>query len=140
MKLVITRENLWVSAINDKPGGLNGKLDLLAQAGADLQFVLARRAPDKPGKGVVFLAPLKGPKQLSAARKAGFHKSRSIAALRVEGANKAGAGAEITGALAGAGINLRGLSTVVLGRKFVLYLAFDQSADATKARRALGRL
>ena len=33
-----------------------GKLALLAQAGANLEYIYTRRQPDKPGTGVLFIA------------------------------------------------------------------------------------
>jgi len=140
MALQMRRMDVWVAGIEDRPGGLSGKLAPLAGAGAQLEFVLARRAPDKPGTAVVFLSPLKGAKQLKAAQRAGFHKSKSIHALRVEGADRPGAGAKITQALADKGINLRGLSAGVIGKRFVLHLALDSPADAAKAARVLKSL
>jgi hypothetical protein len=43
----------------------------------------------------------------------------------------------MTGAIAEAGINLRGLSAAALGGRFAAYLAFDSSEDAEKAAKAL---
>jgi hypothetical protein len=43
-------------------------------------------------------------------------------------------------AIADAGINLRGVSAAVIGKKFVAYFGFDSAADATKATRALKTL
>jgi predicted amino acid-binding ACT domain protein len=59
-----------------------------------------------------------------------------VAALRVEGIDRPGLGAKITGAIADAGINLRGLSAAVLSR-FVDYMAFDSAEDAEKAAKAI---
>jgi hypothetical protein len=140
MALEVSRVNIWAGSIKDKPGELAGVLSVLADAGARLDYVMARRAPDKPGTGVVFLAPLKGVKQAAAARKAGLHKSKSLFAIRASGPDKAGLGAKMTQALAEKGINLRGLSASVIGRKFVLWLALDSSADATKAMRVLKKM
>jgi predicted amino acid-binding ACT domain protein len=88
----------------------------------------------------VFVAPLKGAKQSAAARKVGLHKAKSLAAVKAEGADKAGLGAAMTCALAEAGVNLRGLSASVIGRKFVLWLALDNAKDAAKAVRLLKKL
>jgi hypothetical protein len=41
---------------------------------------------------------------------------------------------------ADSGVNPRGVSGAVLGRKFVVYLGFDGNADAAKAARALKTL
>jgi predicted amino acid-binding ACT domain protein len=137
MALEVSREDIWAGGIEDKPGALAGKLGILAEAGAELQYVMARRAPDKPGTGVVFLTPIKGSKQGKAAKKAGLHKTRSLYAVRVQGRDKPGLGAKITEALAAKGINLRGLSASVIGRQFILHLALDSAADAVKAVRTL---
>jgi predicted amino acid-binding ACT domain protein len=140
MALEADRVDIWAGGIEDRPGGLAEKLAPLAEAGAELEYVMARRAPDKPGTGVVFLTPIKGARQISAARKAGFHKTKSLFAVRVVGRDKPGLGAEITAALAEKGVNLRGLSASVIGRRFVLWLALDSSADATQAVRILRKM
>ena len=140
MAMDVSRVDVWVAGMKDKPGALADKLAALADAGANLAFVLARRAPDKPGTGVVFLAPLSGRKQLAAGKKAGFHKSRSLHSVRAQGPDKPGLGARMTQALADAGINLRGLSATTIGRRCTVYFAFDTSADAAKAARLLKKL
>jgi predicted amino acid-binding ACT domain protein len=140
MAMDVSRVDVWVASMKDKPGGLAAKLETLAEAGAQIEFIIARRAPDKPGTGVVFLTPLKGRKQLAAAKKAGFRKSKSLRSVRIEGRDRPGLGAKLTQALAEKGINLRGLSAAVIGKRFVAHLALDSSADATKAARVLRSL
>ena len=140
MALEVSRVDVWAATLEDQPGGLAQKLAALAEAGVQLEFVIARRSADQPGTGVVFLTPLKGPVQLRAARKAGFEKTPSMHSLRIEGPDKAGLGAQLTQALAEAGINLRGLSAAAIGKKFIMHLAVDSSADATKAAQLLKRL
>ena len=140
MSLQASRVDIWAGSVQDRPGALAEKLAVLAEAGAELQYVMARRAPDRPGTGVVFLAPLKGARQTRAAKRAGLHKTRSIFAVRAEGADKPGLGARITAALASEGINLRGMSASVIGKRFVLYLALDSSTDAARAARVLKQM
>ena len=140
MALNVTRADVWAASIEDRPGGLAEKLAALAEAGAQLEFVIARRASEKPGTGVVFLTPLKGAAQIRAAKKAGFEKTKSLHSLRVEGPDQPGLGAKMTQALAQAGINLRGLSAAAIGRRCVVHLALDSTADAAKAARLLKRL
>jgi hypothetical protein len=140
MKLNVTTTDVWAATIEDRPGGLHEKLAALADAGANLEFVVSRRAPDKPGRGVVFVTPIKGPKQTKAAEAAGFKKSSGLHSVRVEGADKAGAGAQMTEALTDAGINMRGASGAAFGRRFVTYLALDTAADAAKAVSTLKKL
>jgi hypothetical protein len=137
MALKAERVDTWAASIEDKPGGLAAKLNILAQAGANLEFVVARRAPEKAGTGVVFATPIKGAAQVRAARQAGFEKTESLHAVRIEGPNKAGEGAKITQALAEKGLNLRGLSAAGIGSRFVAHIALDTAADAMKAIRVL---
>jgi hypothetical protein len=132
MSLTVTRVDVWAASIEDQPGGLAGKLAPLAEAGADLEFVIARRAPDKPGTGVVFITPLEGDAQTQAAAGAGFAVAQSLHSVRVEGDNAPGIGAQLTKKLADAGINLRGLSAAVIGQRFIMYLALDTAEDAEK--------
>ncbi|MGD2095905.1 MAG: hypothetical protein PVH77_12930 [Phycisphaerales bacterium] len=137
MRIDVSRVDMWVASIEDVPGGLAEKLDTLANADVDLEFVSARRAPDKPGKGVVFVTPIKGPKQIRAAKKAGFAKSKSLFAIRVATGNKPGYSADLTLRLAKAGLNLRGISGAAISNRAVFYIAFDSSADAGKAVRLI---
>ncbi len=137
MALKAERVDTWAASIEDKPGGLASKLDALAQAGANLEFVIARRAPEKSGTGVIFVTPVSGAAVLRAAKKAGFAKTDSLHTVRIEGANKAGEGARISQALAEKGLNLRGLSAAAIGNKFVAHIAVDSSTDAAKALRVL---
>jgi len=138
--LKVTRVDVWVAGMKDQPGSLAEKLDVLAAAGAQLEFVLARRAPEKRGAGVVFLAPIEGAAPLKAAKKLGFHKSKSVIAVRVEGPDKPGMGARITKALGDKRVNLRGLSAGVIGKRFVLHVALDTKAAAAKTVRILKQL
>ena len=140
MAMKVSKMIVWVGTIKDEPGGLAEKLTIMADAGAQLEYVLARRTPEKKGKGVVFLAPLRGAKQLAAAKKAKLRKSKSIHAIRVEGGDKPGLGAKVTQALGDKGISFRGLAAVVIGKRFVVHLALDSAGAASKALRVLKAL
>ena len=140
MKLKVTTVDVWAASIEDRAGGLAGKLAALTAAGSNLEFVIARRAPEQPGKGVVFVTPLKGAKPVKAAEAAGFLMTGSLHSLRIEGTDKPGLGAKMTKALSEAGINLRGLSAAAIGTKFVCYLALDTAEDAKKATDTLKKL
>jgi hypothetical protein len=125
MDLIVEKEDVWIASLEDKPGALAGKLTALADAGADLDFVIARRSPERPGMGVVFVTPLNGDAELKAATAIGFSAINRLHSVRVEGVNEAGISGKITDKLAAAGINLRGFSAAVIGTRFVLHLAFD---------------
>lgn len=133
MKNVIAeRVDVWVASIKDEPGGLAKVLSNLRDAGADLELVIARRAAEEPGTGVVFLAPLRGDDEVSAAGMLGFDVTSSVHSVRVQGDNEPGAAAELTEKLAAAGINLRGLTAAVMGTRFIMYIGLDSPADAAK--------
>jgi len=140
MTLKLDRVDTWLVTIKDKSGGLAAKLAKLADAGVNLEFIISRRSPDKPGRGVVFVTPIKGPAQIRAAKKAAFRKSKRLHTIRAEGTDKPGLGAKITGAIADEGISLRGFSAAAIGRKFVCHIALDKSEDATKVRRILKKI
>lgn len=137
MAYEVNKVDVFAGSLADRPGGLADKLEALAGAGANLEFVVARRSPEGPGSAVVFVAPIKGPKQIRAAQGQGMSKTDSLHSLRVEGPDKPGLGARITRTIADAGINMRGLSAAALGRRMVVYFAFDSNDDARKASAVL---
>jgi hypothetical protein len=140
MALKVKKADVWAGAILDRPGSLSKKLATLAEAGANLEFVLARRAPDKPGMGVVFVAGVRGARQAKAAREAGLIRTKTLASLRVEGRDRPGLGAAMTAAMAEGGVNLRGLSAAAVAGRFIAFLALDTTADANKAARILRKV
>ncbi len=137
MAYVIEKVDVWSGVIDDVPGGLAAKLGPLAEAGVALTFMLARRSA--PGKGVVFLAPIKGAAATKAAQAAGLAPASDLSALCVSGPDKAGLGACIAAALAAAGVNMRGISAMAVGRKAILCIAFDDKPTAAKAQRILAK-
>ena len=140
MGFKLDRVHVWSGEIADKAGGMAGKLAYLAQAGANLEYIFTQRLPDKPGTGVLYIAPVTGAAQVRAARTAGLSETHNPVVLRVEGDNEAGLAHQLTQRWALAGINLQGLTMAVLGRKFVGYAAFDTVDDANKAAQILADL
>jgi len=133
MKNVIAeRVDVWAASIKDEPGGLAKVLSSLRDAGADLELIIARRAPGEPGTGVVFLAPLRGDEEVSTAAMLGFNVTSSVQSVRVQGDNEPGVATVLTETLAAAGINLRGLTAAVMGNRFIMYIGLDSAADAAK--------
>src|ERR1700736_1737384 len=129
----LDRIHVWSGEIADQAGGIASKLAPLAQAGANLEFILTRRQPDKPGTGVLYVAPVTGPLQVRAARSAGLTETHDPVVLRAEGGNQGGLAHRLTQQWALAGINLEGLTMSVLAGKFGGYAAFDTVADANRA-------
>jgi hypothetical protein len=137
MSIKVTKVQVWAGEINDRPGGLASALGKIAQAGGSVECVIARRQPDKPGTGVVYLTPIAGKKRQDAALAAGLSSAGNITTLRVEGSDKAGLGAKIAKAIADTGVNLRGVSAIVCGNQFVAYLGFDDPTAAAIAAKAI---
>jgi hypothetical protein len=137
MKLKVSHVDVWATTIKDRPGGLAEKLSALSKAKVNLEFVIARRVPERRGQGVVFLTPVKGGAQAKAARTAGFMKTDGLHSLRIEGHDRPGLGAKLTQKLAASRVNLRGFSVAAVGKQFVGYLAFDTVAAAKKAAKIL---
>ena len=130
--VIAERVDVWAASLKDEPGALAKVLSALRDVGADLECIIARRAPEEPGTGVVFLAPLRGDEEISAATMLGFNVTSSVQSVRVEGDNEAGVAAAVTEKLAAAGINLRGLSAAVIGPRFIMYIGLDSAADAAR--------
>jgi hypothetical protein len=140
MGFKLDRVHVWSGEVADRAGGVAGKLAALAQADANLEFILTRRLPDRPGFGVLYVAPVTGPTQVRAARAAGLAETQSPVVLRVEGDNEAGLAHRLTQQWALAGISMEGLSMAVLGSKFVGFVAFDTVADANRGAQILADL
>ena len=122
--------DVWAATIEDRSGALAHVLAELREAGADLQFIIARRA--EPGKGVVFVTPLRGDREIAVAAQVGFNVAYTLHSVRIMGRDRPGIGAELTQKLADGGINLRGFSASVIGIQFLAYAAVDSLDDANK--------
>jgi len=140
MALKVSKAEVWAVTIDDRPGGAAEKLETLARAGANLEMLLARRTAEQPGRGVMFVTPLKGKKAVEAAQQAGMGRPENIHSVRVEGGDKPGLGSKIASALGGAGINFRGMSAIAIGKKFVSFIALDSADDQARAIAALKKL
>jgi hypothetical protein len=140
MGLKATKAEVWAVSIDDHAGGVADKLEPLAKAGANFEMVFARRTPENPGKGMLFVTPVKGAKVIRAAREAGMASPKSIYSVRIEGADQQGLGGKIARALGDAGVSFRGISGIAIGRKLVSYLACDSAEDQAMAIAALKKL
>jgi hypothetical protein len=137
MALQITKDDVWAGDLEDQPGGLARVLEPLVEAGANLECVIARRRPEQRGTATIYVTPIKGARAQKAATQAGLERVKDVATLRIEGPDKPGLGARMARTVADAGVNVRGVSAVVIGNKFVAYIGFDSMEDATKAARVL---
>ncbi|MCI0455751.1 MAG: amino acid-binding ACT [Gemmataceae bacterium] len=140
MSFKFDRVHVWSGEVSDQPGGVAEKLAFLAKAGANLEYVFTKRLPDKPGAGVLFVAPVTGAAQVRAAKSAGLHEVDVPVVRRIEGDNEAGLAHRLTQQWALAGISLQGLTMAVLGNKFIGYAAFDTVTDANRAAQILAEV
>ena len=131
MAYTIKKVDVWACDISNRPGTLAQNLKALAEAGASLEFVIARRVNDDTSRA--FFAPIKGKKQQTVATQAGMRKSQGMHVLRIEGPDRPGLGAILTQAIGDAGINLRGLSAAAMGKRSLCYAAFATPTDAQNA-------
>ncbi len=138
MGFEITKVDVWVGELEDRPGALCEKLGAVMRAGANLEFMIVRPLSEGPGRGVLFIAPLRGEDQARAAEEVGLRKSR-VQVLRIEGPDRPGLGAGIACTLANAGINIRGLSASALGERCLFYIRFDSDTDLVRAAQLLTR-
>jgi hypothetical protein len=127
------RVHAWSCEITDHSGSVATKLAHLAQAEANLEYIFTKRLPNKPGFGVLYVAPVTGPAQVRAAKAADMHEVDAPVVRRIEGENETGLGHHVTQQWAKAGISLQGLTMAVLGNRFIGYAAFDSVADANRA-------
>ena len=140
MALSVKQVDVWQGHVGDQPGQLAEGLATLSAAGADFEFILARRDDQSPGKSIVFVAPVKGARQTRAAAKAGLRKSKQVFAVRVEGDDQRGLAAGITRAIGAAGVNIRGFAGRVLGDGVGIYVSVESKKDAATAVKAIKAL
>lgn len=138
MSYTIKKVDVWAADISNRPGTLARLLEGLANAGAQLEFMIARKVSDNTSR--VFVAPITGAKQRRAASDVGLTRAKGMHSLRIEGPNRAGLGAKITRAVAGKGVNLRGASAAAIGRKALFYLAVQDEKACKEAIRVVRAL
>jgi len=140
MAIKASRNDVWMTVIDDRAGGAAEKLEALARAGADLEVVFARRTPEHPGQGILFAGPIEGAKVKRAAEEAGFKRPESMHGIRIEGTDKPGLGSKIARCLADQSISFRGMQASVVGKNFLSFIVLDSEDDAAKAVKALRKL
>src|SRR5437588_3536836 len=127
------RVHVWACEIIDEPGATAEKLSILAKAGANLEYVNTQRLAQKPGHGILYVAPITGAAQTRAARSAGFSENDDQHLHRIEGDNEAGLAHRLTQQWELANITLQSLMMAVIETKFVGYAGFDTVRDANQA-------
>lgn len=140
MNFKMTRVEAWAADIDDQAGGLAFRLRALADYGADLEYVEARRTSERPGKGIVYVAAPDGKGLLSNADQAGYRRAPELPLLKIEGTDEPGLGSKLTQAIGDAGVSMSGLSAMVVGHHFVCFAGFNSAQDRDTAETALKKL
>src|SRR4051812_34805379 len=83
MSFKLDRVHVWAGEVADQAGGVAAKLSMLAQAGANLEYIYPRRLEGRSGTGILYVAPVTGPLTTRAARAAGLHEVDAPIVLRV---------------------------------------------------------
>ena len=137
MTLDLRRVQVWCAEIPDRPGAAAVKIEAIARAGADLEYVFTRPNPNRTDLGILYVAPITGPDQQQAARDVGLGPALDIFMLCVRALHRAGLGPQIMSKLAIAGINVCGISVSAAPPRFTAHLAFDRLDDLTHAVQVL---
>lgn len=123
---------LWRRELEHRPGALAESLAPLADAGINLQVLMAYRFPGDPYRGAVEAFPIAGGRATTAAERGGF-TTFALPALLVEGDNAAGLGSRMCRAIADAGINLDFVVAQVTGGKYSAVFGFEEEDGARRA-------
>lgn len=137
MGYTISKVEVWAGDIFNRPGMLARVLEVLANAGAKLEFIVSRRLTRNTGR--VYVAPLTDGKQKRAAADVGLVVASGMHSIRIDGPDRVGLGAGIVRCIAAADINVRGVSAATIGRRSVIYLAFGSKEDAATAVKVIGK-
>jgi hypothetical protein len=136
-EFTIKKFSMWSVEVDDVAGATTGLFKILADAGADIDFSLSRPLGDKPGRAILFLAPIKGKKQEEAARQAEFVERKDVVGVQVQGPSRVGGNFRLTAALAHENLSVRALVTTVDGSRFTTIFALRSDADADRAIKVL---
>ncbi len=139
-EFTIKKFSIWSTEIDDVAGATTGLYKILADAGADIEFSLSRPLGDRPGKAILFLAPIKGKEQEEAARQADIVLRPDVVGVQVQGPNRVGGNFRLTAALAHEDLTIRALVTTVDGDRFTTVFAFKNNSDADRAIKVLHKV
>jgi len=129
MAISVRKTSLWRREVDNKPGTLARTLQPLADAGADLEIVMAYGIGNK---AAIEVAPITGKRVTASAATAGLAESR-VPAVVVTGDNRAGIAHAFARAIGDAGINLSFLVAHAVGNRFSSVFGFESEADADRA-------
>ena len=132
--MATSRETVYKIEIQDKPGALYEVLSSAAGAGANVSFLAAFSAGG--GTGAAFMIADKPDALKELAQSEGLTIEEYTGFL-LRGADRVGAGADLTRPLADGGINILLSAATIAGGEYQLLILVDP-ADADAASKALG--
>ena len=133
MAVSVKRVTLWRKEVPHQAGELANALRPLAQAGANLQVIMAYT---QGSRGFIEVCPVSGKRQTEAAKTSGLVASDQPTLL-VAGDDRAGLGYAIARAIADQGISISFDVTQVIGRKYSSVYGFHSEEDARVAASAI---
>jgi hypothetical protein len=135
MAVRVKNVTVWRKEVAHAPGELARALRPLAEAGANLQVIMAYAEGDR---GIVEVCPISGKKATDAAKRAGFVASDKPTLL-IEGNDRPGLGFRIASAIADKGISISFDVTQVIAKKYSAIYGFQTEDDARAAASAIKR-
>jgi hypothetical protein len=133
MAVRVKNVTVWRKEVAHAAGELARALRPLAEAGANLQVIMAYAEGDR---GIVEVCPISGKKVTDAAKRAGFVAFEKPTLL-VEGNDKPGLGFRIASAIADQGVSISFDVTQVIGKKYSAIYGFKSDDDARTAASAI---
>ena len=129
MAISVKRISLWRREVEDRPGMLAQTLEPLANAGTNLQVIMAYHIGEK---AAIEVFPVTANRAMNAARQGGLSES-GPPALLVTGDNQPALGHSMARAIADQGINIHFLVAQVVGGRYSAVFGFGTDDDASRA-------
>lgn len=132
----IRKVDYYYTMVSDKPGEAARILKALHEAGINL--IAFSGFPEGARRAQLDFVPEDSAAFTKAARKAGIKLSPRKSGFLIQGEDRPGALAELTGKLAEAGINITAVDAVCAGEGRYGALLWVKAADMRRAAKALG--
>lgn len=140
MKVTTTPIEVWSTEFDDQGGGLARALRAISEFGVNLEYVVAQRNRDRPGKGILYVASADRQVYLDRVTDVGLQRVSPHSLLRIEGHDEPGAAAKVARAIDEAGVAVASFSGTAEGQRFICYAEFESTEDRAKAHTALKAL
>lgn len=140
MKVTTTPLEVWSTEFDDQGGGLARALRAISEFGVNLEYVATQQNPEKPGKGILYVASADRRVYLDRVTDVGLQRVSQHSVLRIEGHDEPGAAGKLARAIDEAGVAVASFSGTVEGQRFICYAEFKSVEDRAKADTTLKAL